>query len=189
MELGDSAVPDWEQNPSTYQPCNLAVLLAQTPGRKLPVTQCLDISITLAETLSFLHRNNLTHRDIKPQNIIFVKGGPKLADIGLVTEIRPQDYRGSRPGTPGFMPPAPEPVGTIAADLYGLGMVLYVCSTGKNPDLLPIVPTTLLQDSGNRAFFRLNPVILKACNPAVAERYGSADEMRAALFAVKASLA
>src|SRR5260370_2677396 len=45
----------------------------------------------LADALEFLHQNGLTHRDIKPQNVIYINGQPKLANLGLVAEIRPPD--------------------------------------------------------------------------------------------------
>jgi len=49
-----------------------------------------------------LHRQGLVHRDIKPSNIIFVRGVPKLADVGLVAAVT--DAR-SFVGTEGFIPP------------------------------------------------------------------------------------
>ena len=42
------------------------------------------IGFALADALDFLHRQGLTHRDIKPQNIIFVNDTPKLADVALL---------------------------------------------------------------------------------------------------------
>jgi len=50
----------------------------------------------------------LTHRDIKPANIIFVKGEPKLADIGLVAASGQRSFV----GTEGYVPRrAPDPAG------------------------------------------------------------------------------
>ena len=98
----------------------------------------------MSEALDFIHRRGMTHRDIKPQNIIFVNGQPKLADLGLITEIRPADQIKTLVGTPGYMPPSPERPGTVAADIYALGMVLYVLCTGRAPTLFPELATTLV---------------------------------------------
>jgi eukaryotic-like serine/threonine-protein kinase len=141
--------------------------------------------IPLTDALAFLHEQRLTHRDIKPQNIIFVNGRPKLADVGLVTDIRSDNQVRSRPGTLGYMPPAPERVGTVAADIYGMGMVLFVISTGRQPDDFPIPPTTLPE---SREFRLLNPVVLRACAGRPQERYPSAADLGAALREVQNSL-
>ena len=175
MELGDSLAEGWRENPSLYRPRDLASVRAGAPGRRLPVQMCRRIGITLCEALDFLHRQQLTHRDIKPQNIIFVNGQPKLADVGLVADIRPDSAVRTLVGTPGYMPPAPEIPGTPEADIYGLGMVLYVISTGRDPNYFHEMSTTL-PPSG-----LLNTVILKACQPDREKRYASAAEMRAAL--------
>ena len=47
----------------------------------------------------------LIHRDIKPSNIIFVKGVPKFADIGLVTDIATKGRDVTYLGTPGRIAP------------------------------------------------------------------------------------
>ncbi len=139
------------------------------------------LGLTLCEALEFFHQQGLTHRDIKPQNIIFVNGQPKLADLGLITGIRPLGHEGTLVGTPGFMPPSPERPGTVAADIYALGMVLYVLCTGRAAALFPEVATTLVSGGEPPEFLPLNTVILKACAPLPADRYASAAEMRAAL--------
>jgi serine/threonine protein kinase len=181
MELADSLAPGWQHAPSTYKPRDLVSERAQLRGRRLPVKDCVRIGIILSEALDFLHRQGMTHRDIKPQNIIFVNGQPKLADLGLITEIRPLDHLGTLVGTPGYMPPTPERPGTVSADIYALGMVLYVLCTGRAPTLFPEVATTLVNTEEPPEFLPLNNVILKACQPLPADRHTSAAQMRADL--------
>jgi serine/threonine protein kinase len=188
MELGDALEPGWQQAPATYRPRDLVSERARLPRRRLPVKECLRIGIILTEALEFLHRQGMTHRDIKPQNIIYVDGKPKLADLGLITEIRPADQARTLVGTPGYMPPPPERPGTVAADLYALGMVLYVVVTGRAPTAFPEIATTLVDTTEPPEFFILNPVILKACQPVPADRYASAAEMRLALEAARTEL-
>src|SRR2546423_5788019 len=153
-----------------YKPRCLASLRAEAEGRRLPARDCVQIGLTLAEALDFLHRQGFTHRDIKPQNIIFVNGAPKLADVGLVGEFGPSDAEATRVGTPGYMPPSPEPPGTPQADIYALGMMLYVISTGRDPALFPDLSTTLLERTGHADFLRLNAIITRSCQPDRAQR-------------------
>jgi CHASE2 domain-containing sensor protein len=188
MELGDSVVPGWEEDPGKYVPRDLSRTRAAAPGYRLAVRECVRVGLALAEALDFLHKEGLTHRDIKPQNIIFVKNTPKLADVGLVADILPAGKENTLVGTPGYMPPPPEPAGTIQADIYGLGMVLYVIRTGQDPALFPQVSTTLVAGADPEAFLPLNAVILKACQPDRAQRYATAGELRAALKEIEARL-
>jgi CHASE2 domain-containing sensor protein len=185
MQLGDARNPAWDGDPSQYQPLDLAARCALREGGRLPVHECVSIGIALADALAFLHDQGLTHRDIKPSNIIFVKGNPKLADVGLVTAIKPDEKDNTLVGTPGYMPPLPEPPGTAQADIYSLGMVLYVIRTGRKPELFPVVSTTLLQQSD---FAPLNSVITKACHPDRTERFASAARLLAALRDVARAL-
>jgi serine/threonine protein kinase len=188
MELGDPLEPGWEREPSTYKPRDLVSERRRSRGQKLPVRDCVRIGLALTDALEFLHSQGLTHRDIKPQNIIFVDGHPKLADVGLTAEIRPLDRERTSVGTPGYMPPPPEPPGTPQADVYALGMVLYVLSTGNSPAYFPEISTTLVDPRRLSDFFPLNTVILKACHPDIRQRYGSAAEMHRALLETQKKL-
>jgi CHASE2 domain-containing sensor protein len=188
MELGDALEPGWEGDPRRYAPLDLARAQARVAGRRLPAWECVRIGLNLAEALGFLHNRGLTHRDIKPQNIIFVNGQPKLADVGLVAEVLPPGKDRTWVGTPGYMPPPTEPPGTVQADIFGLGMVLYVILTGREPGFFPEITTTLLDKTNVAGFMRLNAVILKACDPDKARRYASAEEMTAALQQVQTAL-
>ncbi len=188
MELGDPLEPGWEQKPSNYKPHDLSSERAQAEGRRLPVRKCVQIGLDLSNALDFLHRQGLTHRDIKPQNIIFVNGKPKMADLGLIAEIRPFNLERTNVGTPGYMPPLPELPGTPQADIYALGIMLYVLSTGRDTAFFPEISTTLVGNPDAADFFALNTVILKACQPDPALRYASAAEMHLALLEAQRSL-
>jgi serine/threonine protein kinase len=183
--LGDALAPDWDGRRETYEPRDLENERVRAGGR-LPLLQCVQIMLNLARALEFLHAHELVHRDIKPRNILFVKGQPKLADVGLVAAIRPRGEVRTQIGTPAYMPP--ELPGTPQADIYSLGMVLYVISTGFEPDRFPDVATAMLEGKDRMNFLRLNSVILAACQPDCAQRYQSASEMSAALEEVQRAI-
>ncbi|MBX3744939.1 MAG: tetratricopeptide repeat protein [Verrucomicrobiae bacterium] len=148
----------------------------RTRGR-LPIAECLDLALKLTDALAHLHGNGLVHRDLKPSNIIFVKGRPKLADIGLVASA---DASMSCVGTEGYLPP--EGPGKPPADLYALGKVLYELATGRDRTDFPELPTLLREDTQRGAMEEFNEVILKACDPDQRRRYQSAAQMRADLL-------
>ena len=173
MELGDALNPGWEEKAEPYQPCVLTSVCRQAEGGRLPARECLRIGIALLEALEFLHEQGLVHRDIKPSNIVFVNGRPKLADVGLV---RKTGGEVTYVGTEFYMPP--EGPGSPLADVYALGMVLYVISTGKHPRSFSELSTTLV---AKPEFMRLNEIICRACQPAVDQRYRNAAEMLGAL--------
>jgi serine/threonine protein kinase len=116
-----------------YQPRTLRHDL-RTRGR-LPFAECVELGLALAGALEHLHQHGLVHRDVKPSNVIFVNGQPKLADIGLVTGI---DEARSFVGTEGFVPP--EGPGTPQADLYSTGKLLYEATMGRSRLEFPTLP-------------------------------------------------
>ncbi len=170
MELADDRRTGQQIDPVAYIPRTLRSEV-QSRGR-LPFEECLKLGISLAEALGQLHRHGLVHRDIKPSNIIFVEGVPKLADIGLVTN---RDATLSFVGTEGYVPP--EGPGTPQADLYALGKVLYEISTSRDRLDYPELPTGLKAFPDRAALLELNEVIVRACEPAPAARYRSAEDL------------
>jgi len=175
MELADDARSGQPFMAETYWPRTLAHDI-RARGR-LPIGECIRLGAAIASALGFLHRQNLIHRDIKPSNIIFVNGFPKLADIGLVTEISGE--RGHA-GTVGFIPP--EGSGTAQADLYSLGKVLYEMSTGNRAENYPALPADLGTTRDDLELMQFNRIILKACRTNPRSRYDSADELMTALL-------
>ncbi len=176
MELADDESGE-EVDPASgkYKPRTLSSDLRR--GKALTVQECTDLGITIAGALGHLHHAGLIHRDVKPSNIIFVKGVPKLADVGLVASTGQRTYV----GTEGYVPP--EGPGTSAADLYSLAMVLYEMHTGKDRMDFPELPTNLeIPPSVNRDEWRsLNAVICRAGSPDPRKRYESAFAFAKAL--------
>ena len=179
MEVGDDRDSGQEINPETYDAKTLGTELLRR--KKLPPEECLEIALALTAALEYLHRQGLIHRDIKPANIIFLNGRPKIADIGLVTNIC---EKASFVGTEGYM--SPEGPGSPTADIYSMGKVLYELSMGLPCRDYPALPTTLAEHSRTGLWSQLNEVILKACDQNSRHRYQSAQEMHAALFRLHA---
>jgi class 3 adenylate cyclase/tetratricopeptide (TPR) repeat protein len=174
MELADDVTSGQAIQPETYEPRTLGSDLARRA--RLPLSDCLEIGLSLAAALKELHRHELVHRDLKPSNIIFINGLPKLADIGLVTAMN----EATTPvGTLGYAPP--EAPGRPSADLYSLGKVLYQISTGKRPEHFPELPAELSGWKADAQFVQFNDVLLRACETSEAKRYQSAEAFRAAL--------
>jgi WD40 repeat protein len=175
MELGDDQSAGQNFDPADYLPRTLGKEIS-IHGR-LPFQECLQLGLALSLALEELHKRGLVHRDVKPSNIIFVNGVPKLADIGLVADM---DEARSYVGTEGFIPP--EGPGTPQADVYSLGKVLYEASTGKDRQMFPELPTRLNTSAEPDGFWELNEVILQACRNDLAGRYRSAWDMHADLL-------
>ena len=176
MEVADDLAAGQQIDPARYEARTLrAILEART---SLPVEETLRLGIELAAALGHLHRQGLVHRDIKPTNIIFVRGVPKFADIGLVTEL---GEKASFVGTDGYLPP--EGPGTASADLFALGKVLYEAGLGLHATAFPELPTDLRQRPEAAQLFRLNELLLKACDPHPSKRFQSAQDLAEALRA------
>lgn len=104
-------------------------------------------------------------------------GVPKLADIGLVADLAEAH---SFVGTEGFIPP--EGPGSIQADVYSLGKVLYETSTGRDRLDFPELPTRIDESEQRTGLLELNEIILRACDHDPAKRYESAQAMHADLL-------
>ena len=161
-------------DPGSYSPRTLRSELASRP--RLPPVEAAQFALRLAIALGHLHAHGLVHRDIKPSNVIFVGGHPKLADIGLVTDVGSSH---SFVGTEGFIPP--EGPGTQQADLYALGKLLYELATGRDRMDFPQLPPDVTKSPDGDALLELNEVMTRACAPEARNRYASATELQADL--------
>ncbi|MHB8524013.1 MAG: protein kinase domain-containing protein [Limisphaerales bacterium] len=165
-------------DPEIYLPRTLA--LEKMRRGNLGAEECVRIGAALALALDHLHQHGLIHRDIKPSNIIFMKGAPKLADIGLVAEL--SDAR-SYVGTEGFIPP--EGPNSAQADIYSLGKVLYEVAMGKDRQDFPEPCSELAERPDRKLLVELNAIILKACQSDPKRRYKSARQMHDELMLLR----
>jgi tetratricopeptide (TPR) repeat protein len=149
----------------------------------------------LSRAVHFAHTNGVIHRDLKPSNILLDRNGtPKVSDFGLARLLGDLDgdrtETGALLGTPGYM--APEQAGGgkavgPAADVYGLGAILYECLTGRPPFKAASVLDTLEQVRTREPIppSRLQPgvprdlqtICLKCLEKEPARRYASAGEL------------
>jgi serine/threonine protein kinase/sugar lactone lactonase YvrE len=110
------------------------------PGQPLGTETILDLSVQVAEGLSFAHRSGIIHRDLKPANILVsANDSICLADFGLartvfndsIVDVESRQLEGTAP----YMSPA------VAAgdaedtrcDIYSFGALLYEMLTGHPP--------------------------------------------------------
>lgn len=130
--------PDRQTALYGVQPLLDGETMAQRMDRSLPSLKSgLDAAIRLTRAVAALHRLEVVHRDIKPDNVMLTAdGGLKLIDLGVARLPRVEDFRVDEiPGTPGFM--APEQfdgnAGDALTDQFALGVTLYRWFTGKWP--------------------------------------------------------
>ncbi|MCI0747685.1 MAG: protein kinase, partial [Verrucomicrobia subdivision 3 bacterium] len=180
MELGDDEITGQKIDPDRYIPKSLAGELKKH-GR-LPLDECVRLALALADALEHLHQHALIHRDIKPSNVIFVRNAPKFTDIGLVTDVSNR-REASWIGTEGYM--APEGPGTPAADVFGLGKLIYEAATGRDREAFPQMHTALSQQPVTAEWRQFHQILLKACDENPAHRYASAAELHRDLLRLR----
>jgi serine/threonine protein kinase len=115
-------------------------LVARLPDLPLPYEEVADIGVKVATALCDLHRQHVTHLDVKPSNIMFRPTGEAvLLDFGLsrhdqLPDLMQAEFRLPY-GTAPYM--APEQLQGIRedprSDLFALGVLLYFFSTGVRP--------------------------------------------------------
>ncbi|HEX7050608.1 MAG TPA: serine/threonine-protein kinase [Longimicrobiales bacterium] len=120
---------EYIEGPSLFE------LLERRPERRLGIVDAVRAAIHIGAGLYHLHRKGYLHLDLKPANLLLRGSVPVLVDFDAARRMWPA-RRARRPlGTAPYM--APEQVRraplTPAADVYGLGAVLYEMVTGRWP--------------------------------------------------------
>ena len=136
----------------------------------LNTPQALDVFISVANALSYAWtRNQLSHGDIKPENIIMrLNGKVKLADFGLARrakdpELADEDIR----ATPAYAPPeiirGDKDVPGFKSDMYSFGATAYHILIGHEPFVGsdPMKVCGMQLSEVQTPLFKLNPNIPK----------------------------
>jgi WD40 repeat protein/tRNA A-37 threonylcarbamoyl transferase component Bud32 len=149
----------------------------------------------MARALHHAHQRGILHRDVKPSNVLLDESGRSfLADFGLARRLDREatlTEMGAILGTPAYLSPEQAsgtgPAVTVAADVYGLGAVLYAILCGRPPhtgggaleilarvrDHDPVPPSRL----DPRVDRDLEAICLKCLEKEPSRRYGSAEAM------------
>jgi serine/threonine-protein kinase len=198
------AVHDWGEEEGIY-----FIVMEYVKGKNLKeiinesgplqVEWAIDITRQVLSALSFAHRKNVIHRDIKPHNILITDDGlVKVTDFGIAQVKLLGEREKEIIGTACYISPeqAQGLPATEASDIYSLGVVFYEMLTGK----VPFTGSTPSQIASkhlkeepippHEVNFKIPPevgvIALKAMAKNPLDRFQSADEMREALEKISA---
>lgn len=166
----------------------------------LPWRTAVFIAIEICRALQAAHRLNLTHRDIKPHNILITKqdGSVKVTDFGIAraNATASLTQTGTVVGSVHYFSPeqARGDIVGSAADIYSLGVVLFEMVTGRVPFTgeSPVAIALKHLQEQPPPLHTINPaipmeverIITKAMGKTVAERYATVGGMLRDLRAI-----
>ena len=132
MPLSDGYGVQDPTHPEWY-PLTLAAIIE---GRRreaawLSSEEIRNLITPILQALQLLSDAGLVHRDVKPENILFVNGFPCLGDISLLGN---DSSNLTQRGTPGYSAPSWFVESGGHPDMYGSAMTLYAILTGNPPD-------------------------------------------------------
>jgi serine/threonine protein kinase len=131
-EIVESPIPILIQETLTGETVSHLIRSLTSQGKYLPLKQLAHLGMQLSSIIHYLHQNNILHLDIKPSNIISQPPLAKLIDLNLAAA--PGEIKKGT-GTRQYMSPeqARGDILTKAADVWGIGAVLFFAATGKRP--------------------------------------------------------
>lgn len=175
-------------------------LAARLLGGPLPMAEVVCFTRQILSALSALSDAGITHRDVKPDNLVLDQLADgrtvvKLVDFGIAKDMNGPES--SHPeelvGTPNYMAPEQVRGGAVDArcDVYALGATVYEMLTGRTPHVgetvedvaratlfAPITPVGELRLDCPE---KLEQIVMKALARDPNERFASAREMKLAL--------
>ena len=158
----------------------------------LTLPEVLDIMAQLTSAVACAHDSYIIHRDIKPQNVMFLEDGRvKITDFGIAMALNSNELTqtNSVMGSVHYLPPeqANGSGSTMKSDIYSLGILMYELITGKLPfkgdNAVEIAIKQMKTPIPSVCEFNPNipqsveNIILKACAKNPKNRYDSVVEM------------
>jgi Tol biopolymer transport system component len=187
------------------------------PKGGLAVGEVLRIAIAVADAVAAAHQKGITHRDLKPGNVMIGErehagrikvldfGLAKLADVsrdslGATTITNPATAEGRIVGTAAYMSPEQAQGRPVDArsDLFSLGVMLYEMATGQRPftgDTSVSIISSIVKDTP-KPIAELNPslphdfgrIVRHALTKDPERRYQTAKDLRNELEELKGSI-
>lgn len=186
MPLADG-LTETDPSFSEWRPKTLTKLVAQRykNGGTFNANDALNVFSPIFKAVEALNNEGIAHRDIKPDNILFLNGKPFLSDIGSMEE----DSRGmSSAGTPTYTPPTWY---MGPPDMWGLAATLYFFLTQNPPDTIGRVKYIFPQTKDKMsvadiaALRHFHRVILRAMLEDATERFISIHDFFMAFFDIE----
>jgi len=167
----------------------------------LPAEEVVRIAIHIASALEAAHRKGITHRDLKPGNIMVCTDGPvKLLDFGLAKLAEATDMDVTRTvagtviGTAAYMAPEQAEGKPLDArsDIFSFGAVIYELIAGRRAfegESMASVLSAVLRDEplplGASAPPGLETILLRCLRKRPEDRFAQMQEVRAALESLR----
>jgi len=173
------------------------------PEGLLPIADVVDIVFKCTRALAYAHMQGVTHRDIKPGNILYAAEPTdvRVGDFGLALNIGAETTQITGVGSPAYMSPEQirEELVDHRTDLYSLGVVMYQMLAGTLPfqgtNKFSMIYQITQYDPPppsshqHRVPASLDRIVRRAMQKDAAKRYHSADEFAEELIeALRAGL-
>lgn len=102
----------------------------------IPEQKALPMFLEILDTVSYIHKRNYLHLDIKPNNMMIQPDGKiKLIDLGIASRMTDASESSLGYGTPAYMPTEQSEMGKVGryTDIFALGVMMFEMLTGHQP--------------------------------------------------------